>query len=454
MNSQRELTKEELIQHWIHRIHFGINEKRDINVSPDKGITIVTDLYDAPQEIKINKEITLLALLKYGEPFENIDELFKNSKDFVCELIKNNTYINPIYHSLPQHLQEDEEIFEKLIEKEISSINFKKLPSKIITNKNLMLNALVLKNIYKEIEKYYKNDKDIIACYMNYYPENFHNISSVMKNYIIENKELLLTIMKHADNYRYLPEKIIEEKEIIKLAIEGNMDNFDRVPNKLKQNRTFILELVKEVNISLAKLPKKYRADEEIVKEVVVKNGLELNNADFNLRKRKDMVLLASQTVFEIIDMVSQISQGNMPPSKYTKLLLETSLLDDEELMKIFLEKNPNNYLYISSRLKKDFDISFDCVKRESKNYSYLPHDMKNNWECIYAIYSSNSMQNTTYLKEPPYLPWEILKEIGEQNMNEVDYIRMKAAEQYALRLKEKLLVNNHNANIVKKNKL
>jgi len=331
------------------------------------------------------------------------------------------------YTYIDDKIIENEQIINILLEQlqnqtHISIELFNILPSKIKSNKGIILKILSLINlpIYSSLPLNIKNDKEIVLLLLNKIPliylelndtllydmDIFNKITYIIKNSlfgVMDNNELynllqkiLLVVYKNQISdedlinifltrnipidYNRLCDKLKDNISIaLKLAAINDSSIFNYFPIQLITDRHFILKLV-EVNPKIIKyilesdLKICYRTDEDILL-TAAKNASKIKILKYIRICNDDKIPN---------DLLWKILEYNPESTKY----LYGKTLNDEKLIGL-IEKNYKVYKYMGVELKKNIIAAFKAI--DHKKEDILPHIHKIHYSNIefvkYAIY-------------------------------------------------------------------
>lgn len=360
-----------LKEEWLEKIKIVKNQ----NISKGYGyFSVNTQLYCAPEEIRLDKEITMIALLSSHEFLWNIHENFLTDKAFILDLIHSD-YKQNIFKGLKNALKADEDIYRACLNRGDDINDSFLIPQSIIENKELMLETLPKINLFKRktLKEFYKFDKEIIKTVITYYPNEFCNLQKRMQNFIAKDKKLMLSCAQYIQNYKLFNAHYSVDMDVVDIVLNESKSYIHCLPDSLKNNKDFILYAIEKFNISSNYLSDNIKKDKDIAILCVSKDGSQLEYFNDFYRNDKEMILLAFKTTQSLRDFK-----------------MSRSLLNDKELMQMFLDKKSSNYQFIGYDLKSDFDFSFQAVKLNPKNYEYLPSCFQSNYEFLYLAFKDH----------------------------------------------------------------
>lgn len=264
---------------------------------------------------------------------------------------------------LEKKLEEFNDISKEQIEKNIKIINDLKELTKI--NKKVAkkeeLNIEEIKNIYlkdygfgieqeprikriiiqRDIEKDYKMlDKEDKIKFL------VRNIKYLNKNFIIEEKEVLIEAIKYNSNLLiFASEKLKNDKEIVLMAVKKDGLMLEYASEKLKNEKEIVMKAIENKTMSLKYASNEIKNDKEIVLIAVEKNGLTLEFVNNKLKNDKEIITNAVLNNYESLKYASEEIK------KDKKYILELIKITTEILK------------YIDEELKKDNDLFCEAIK-------------------------------------------------------------------------------------------
>jgi hypothetical protein len=335
---------------WLERVKRNKNQ----NVNGKRGgfFSINTELHFAPDEVKADYDINLTAALVGKEFLWNIHDDFRKDKNFILELINHN-YSEHIYGSLDHILSKDKELFLKCVERNDS---FRwGLNDEILNNRELILEAMKINDIFTRLEDKYNLDKEIVQLHLQSSPYSFKNLKKSMKNYFSspKRKDLIIELMNKSNSENYVIYKELslplqEDLEIIDALLNKSKNNFYYIPESLQNDKAFNLYAIDKYEIT--SVNDEMKKDRDIAERFISKNG-ELLKHFVQFQNDSEMIELAFKT--------------------YKKLdILTATKLGDKDLVIKFLKADPSNCKTLIEKTKEhceDFDVMKLCVEYDGK---------------------------------------------------------------------------------------
>lgn len=316
------------------------------NIYPKGGgyFTVMTDFYEAPEEIRNDKELCLQVLLEANECIWNIPESIRTN-DFLEEIVEKG-YKGNILESKKYWKEEDFQFLKKYLSKfeKKNKPKFSKWlfgdPKGIFANRNMLL-SLIKEDNYDNVEyllKYYKKDKELLCALLDSHPNNIMEMPKSIKNAYCKDKENIYKILNHDKSlYQFLPDKFRAMSEIIEYQLSHKESVFCYLPEDVIQDRERIFELIKSFShIKGSDIPGLYRKDFEIAKYLIERDGS--NFSAFDFKGNDELIRLATKTY----NNISYIPNTD----EYAELIREVTLKSD-------VKENTQNYAFHYGNIKK-----------------------------------------------------------------------------------------------------
>lgn len=253
---------------------------------------------------------TLTSLLIGNKYLVSIDNSLKSDKQFILSVIKSH-YRGDIYKFLEDNLKEDIEIFKAcLLRKEnFSNVVF---PKSIMENKPLLLDMLKHGDFYDSIKYFYKNDKDLLSIYLIHQGRN--NLIGLGKrdfNHFSKNKPFLLEYLKNnPDCYQYINEKLKDDLDIIDSLLKKNPQFIKLLSKDLQNDKGFLLYAIDKYGCKLSNCYENSNKDTELINASVRKNGEELFKIK-NLSPTVELIDIALET-YPVLSELKPIFWSNV----------------------------------------------------------------------------------------------------------------------------------------------
>jgi hypothetical protein len=334
---------------WLEKVK-GIKHQ---NVYGNHGaFSINTELHFAPDEIKADYDINLTAALVGKEFLWNISDSFRKDKNFILALV-DNKYSRHIYSSLSYDLKRDKELFIKLVERN-DEFRFR-IVDEILNDRELILEAMKVKDIFSHLQGKYDLDKEIVQIHLENNPYVLKDLKKSMKNYFSspKRKDLIIRLMTNSSSenyhiYKELSLPLQENLEVIDALLGKSSSNFYYLPQSLQNDKAFNIYAIDKY--CLTSVNDEMRKDRDIAEKIISKNGELLKKFD-EFRNDSAMIELAFKT--------------------YKKLdILTATKLGDKDLVIKFLKADPSNCKTLIEKTKEhceDFDVMKLCVEYDGK---------------------------------------------------------------------------------------
>jgi len=178
-------------------------------------------------------------------------------------------------------------------------------PKNIIINNRDILIALIKYNTkYLKYADPLLIDDDIIMYYAIYSIP--YNILSYANERQLSNKELVyLAVCAHGYNLQYACPELQKDIEIINGALNQNGLSLQYVSPELQDDKEIVMKAVTNNGLSLQYASFKLQDNKEIVMKAVNDNGLSLQYASFKLQDDKEIVIIAIENNIESLNFAS-----------------------------------------------------------------------------------------------------------------------------------------------------
>jgi hypothetical protein len=353
-----------LKQEWLEKVKVQNRQ----NITSEKSFmaySVNTALYSAPEEVQKDYDVNLQAALVGDEFLWNIDKECRSNKEFINTLIAND-YPRKIYEFLQGDLKHDRDIFMACV---VRKDDFRwGLSTRIIENRDLIVEAMKVHDIYDHVKTHYHLDKEIVGLHLQHNPDALPSLKKSMKNYFTspKRKEFIIDLLKKVKGetcrvYDELPDSMKENLEVIDAFLVNSSYNCRYLPDSLRNDKAFMLYAIEKYGVN--DIGQELKADREVVKAIVSKNGIDLSKFK-NFASDVEMLEIAVKT-YNKIDLVPD------------------SALYQKEVVKKFLEANPENSKRLLARTdiyNEDYDIMKLCVEYDG-NLLKHSRNLKDNKE-------------------------------------------------------------------------
>jgi hypothetical protein len=312
------------------------------------NFSVNTELHSAPDEVKEDYDINLTAALTGKEFLWNLHKKFRGDKEFIFTLMNHN-YENDIYDSLTNELKNDPELFLLCIKR---GDDFRwSLNREVLENRELILEAMKIKDIYPHLKDKYNLDKEIVQLHLQHSPSSFGRMMKSMKNYFSspKRKNIIIDLMtksgfENYNIYQELSPQLQEDLEVIDSLLSKSINNFRYLPESIQKDKAFNLYAIDKYGIT--SVDNELSLDKEIAEKIVSKDGALLKFFP-QFQNDLEMINLAFKTCQKID-------------------ILSLSMLKDKDLVTKFLKANPENCKTLLNKTEfynEDFDIMKLCVE-------------------------------------------------------------------------------------------
>ena len=313
-------------QEWLEKVKIQ-SPKKIKNKNSVLFFDVNTCLFEVSEELKNDYDINFAAAVIGHEFLWNIHEDLRDDKKFILSLMENG-YKRNIYDFLSKNLKQDKELFIKCLERD-DSIK-RDIEPEILNNKDVILKAMKIKNIYKSLDKKYDLDKDVMKIYFDYMPEHFIQAKKSVFNYFnsLKRKPYLLDFMnnlsKKRENpcriYNFLSDDVMRDMDLIDVLLKFDPNNIKYVPKDLREDHSFIKNVIEKYKVN--ELEPIFNNNKELITKIIEKNGKYLKKFSQYINDI-DMVKLALKT-YNHID------------------ILTPDMLENKELVLDILKKDPS----------------------------------------------------------------------------------------------------------------
>lgn len=348
------------------------------------------------EDLKNNYYICLASIKENSENFENIGYEMSRNYNLCLEAVKRNG-LNLKWVSFYAFSENDyNNIAFEAIKQNPEALKFEETGIK--HNKDAILQIINNNDtrIISFISKQLKEDEDIIFADI----EKYKKVNGLTDSDIIENKEVLIDILKENGLYIKFIENSKRDEDICLEAFKNNKNVFEYIPKELKINPSFCLKLV-DLNIEILK-----DIDENIIK-----------NSEFLLK----CIDLKGKSVFDYLPkkIISDKEVALDMMSKQIKIFdyLNDNLTDDEDIIRESLKMSGISLSNASERLRNNNEFVLDCYKEYKKVYLY--ETRFKNIDFIKDLKQSKENNNLDTFKEDyPYYFRNVLENLNDDSLS------------------------------------
>ena len=444
-------------QEWLEKVKIVKNQK--ISTKTSIGMfSVNTCLYEIPEELSKDEDINYTAAIVGKEYLWNIHQDLRNNKDFILNLINNNYgkdngAIREIYKYLSDELRADEEIFLKCVERNEKlgkHTIFSNIPDNILENKDLIIKAMKIHDIFESLNNKYDLDKEVMEIHLEKYPEDFNRVKKSVNNYFntMKRKNIMLKFLKSAAKkkksyslYTELNTELANDLDVVDILLTENRENVKYLSKDLLLNRDFILNAIEKYNIN--RIHATWQNDKEIMTKLIEKDGKNITISSTWLNDI-ELLKLAIKT-FPRIELLNLKTLQNKEivyeiikkESSESKVLLENykNYRDDEYVIDVAVKYEPDLFK-LAENINNDEINTF--VVNKTKNIDYASLSLLNNKNLIMDLLDNKencekAMKNNNFIKvykNDVDVATKIIKKIPNSIKN---FVNFKADKDFVL---------------------
>lgn len=449
-----------LKEEWIEKIK--VIKQRNIFRKGGGYFTVMTDFYEAPEEIRNDIEMCKKVLLESNECIWNIPKEMRTI-EFLEDIIEKG-YKGNILQSKQEWPEEDFLFIKKYLSKKDTKPDFNNysFTKGIFANKEMVL-SLVKENNYHDINfllSKFSKDKEIMFAMLDNNPNDIMSMSKSMKNaYFKDNANIFKVLKSSVFNYNFLPEKFQKMDKVIEYVLAIKCEMLHHLPKEVIENREKVLNWIKQFpQMRGSDIPGVYRQDYEIAKFMIEKDGRNFSSFEFN--KNEELIKIAAKTYNNIsympateeykqlmIDIVLKSSQeenhknlshisGNGLKAQMLKYLFPQLLIENKVYTKTIAdffknyeitdnkESNRKNNFY------KEQELLIECIKISPLVYEKISDFYKenNDFKVLQAYVLSSKAKGTDYKTGVSYQikEWAIKANVGLDKYIFNGYLKQK----------------------------
>ena len=229
-------------------------------------------------------------------------------------------------------------------------------------------NDYIYTNLYDIYE--IKFNKNIILDDLNiiFLPYNKNNVEYIKKQSDIFYSDIIQIPL--VDNFNFPDDKLKNDKLFILMAVNHSNKIYDKISDELKYDKQIIYNAALYDYECLQYIPYEYKNDKEFMIFYIKLRGSNIKYASDELKNNKELINIAINNDFS---------------SRYVLEYLNDSYKDDEEFIKLILNKFPECFKFISNRLKNKKEIALLSVKKYSLNIVYVSDNLSLDYDIVYA---------------------------------------------------------------------
>jgi tetratricopeptide (TPR) repeat protein len=281
-------------QYWIDKISgkFDMSDLEKKKKKPKKDLSIreklkfvktINILEFAPETIKNDKELILLALDRKKMSFHDVDKSLLNDKEFVLQYVEQSTY--PSFFPLPISIKEDKEVFLAYYKKTPTCFHDIRWESKKFYNRETIKELLQINSaIVEELSNTYKDDLELAKIVIEQNPHNIRFLNKRTTEKICVDKAYCTELLqKNRDAFEYISMKLRGDKEFVLPYLKRNPSLIEKLSKKLRGDKEFIEQFI-ECYEFIDAVTDDLRCDEELMLKAVAHNPMCFYKIDKSLR--------------------------------------------------------------------------------------------------------------------------------------------------------------------------
>lgn len=295
---------------------------------------------------------------------ENIDKNLLNDKSFMMEMVQ----INPFTLMYASEWQKmDKELV--ITAMDIDTFAFSMASDELKDNENFILEYMKFATLDYSwllfISDRLKNDKAFSLEIIKYHSNVLKLLSDEMRD---DETVVLAAVSKHPSSLEYASSRLKKSRSFIFKLVKEN-ERYSNGPlsyasRELRGDKEFVLECLhsnKDDTFILHKITDALKDDEDFIKQAIEISGYLLSYASKRLQRKKELIFEAIKQTRDlyVVDYRKDLSDDKETvvfALKHGAALAQASdrLRDDDDVVKIALEANGRNFLYVSSRFQAD----------------------------------------------------------------------------------------------------
>ena len=341
-------------------------------------------------ELLKDRAFVLKAVKANLNAFSEIPKEFQNDKKFVLEVIVLDPY--RIYYLLSDALQKDKDILK------IAPKDSHREELTIFDEKNLKEE---LKK-EKQIKERLATDKEYALAQLK--KRELMYLSSINTEFL-KDRELLLLYMANASDNDYewnevedkIDNKFLKDKSFLIDLVEAFSKSFKFVYEKIKDDRNATLAIVKNAPWYLDDIDEKYKKDEAFIAEVLSSTGYGIEYATTKQQDNRTLVAKAIEKDSNNFAYLSKRLKGNKElvlkvVNNYNFKFfnqLDNNLSRDEDILSAYLKRD-GNVEDIDKEILEDKSVVKNLFMQTGKLFEYLPKEQQQNKKFILEVVANH----------------------------------------------------------------
>lgn len=295
---------------------------------------------------------------------ENIDKNLLNDKSFMMEMVQ----INPFTLMYASEWQKmDKELV--ITAMDIDTFAFSMASDELKDNENFILEYMKFATLDYSwllfISDRLKNDKAFSLEIIKYHSNVLKLLSDEMRD---DETVVLAAVSKHPSSLEYASSRLKNSRSFILKLVKEN-ERYSNGPlsyasRELRGDKKFVLECLhsnKDDTFMLHKITDALKDDDDFIKQAIEISGYSLSYASERLQRKKELIFEAIKQTRDlyVVDYGKDLSDDKETvvfALEHGATLAQASerLQDDDDVVKIALEANGKNFVYVSSRFQTD----------------------------------------------------------------------------------------------------
>lgn len=296
---------------------------------------------------------------------ENIDKNLLNDKSFMMEMVQ----INPFTLMYASEWQKmDRELVTTAMD--IDTFAFFMASDALKDNENFILEYMKFANNFDSswllfISDRLKNDRAFSLEIIKHHSNVLKLLSDEMRD---DETVVLAAVSKHPSSLEYASNRLKNSKSFIFKLVKEN-ERYSNGPlsyasRELRGDKKFVLECLhsnKDDTFMLHKITDALKDDEDFIKQAIEISGYSLSYASERLQRKKELIFEAIKQTkdLHVVNYCKDLSDNKETvifALQHGATLAQASerLRDDDDVVKIALEANGKNFVYVSSRFQAD----------------------------------------------------------------------------------------------------
>ncbi|EFC41694.1 predicted protein [Naegleria gruberi] len=387
-------------------------------------------------QLKLDREITLCAVINDGLSLEFADESFRKDKEIVEKACISKSQSFQFAH---KSLMEDPEFVLKLIEIDhcifsLASIKLKSDPEFCL--RYLSIDPKLRKTL--ECSELGSNREFImdalqIICENKPYDCLFVDL---LNEKLRNDKELILISLRvDIENYEFISPQLKQDKDILLFMAQKCRKITDiEVPEYMKNDREFVRALLSNDRCNdgwLEIIPPHFLEEEALVDEMLNNHPSLIEcfppekQLDLIRKHPVSLIYSSSEMQIELIDLLIEVMQKYPNYFDYIDHQIQQAIYEkDKQTVVEVCKKNTYLIQHLALKVKSDPEIVLSCINKFEtafQFYSFVPHEIMEDWEFnLRAVRSCGFLYHYSRFTDET-LELEALKQCGYFSLESLD---------------------------------